>query len=131
MGVYASRLVSDSVINAVETSLTIFPVARKIIVLLLERMDLRGGGKYNMHVSGFKIYESVFATQDGVEDRVTHTPLSFWQRVFNIDPYANFWTMTKEKIIRVSCRKPAIYRIADKLIVHPSLIHALLETFKK
>lgn len=71
---------------------------------------------------GFQIFESVNAVEQILEDKEVHIPLSFWERIFNTDPYANLWTMTRVEIIQVVVHKPAIYRMGDKLIVHPALV---------
>lgn len=76
---------------------------------------------------GMEILTSNFAVeQDGMEDREVEIERGgFWERLFDPDPTLPLWQKTKTKVIRVPNYKPAMYRVMDKFIVHPSLFEQL------
>lgn len=79
-----------------------------------------------------QIVTSNFAVeQDGYEDKEIEVSRgSFWQRVFDPDPYAPLWQKTKKKIVKVPHYKPVIYRVLDKLIVHPLQVEQIRAAFE-
>lgn len=74
-----------------------------------------------------QIIESNFAVeQDGYEDKVIQVERGgFLARLFDPDPTLPLWQKTKTKTVKVPHYKPVIYRLLDKLIVHPSLVETL------
>lgn len=71
-----------------------------------------------------QIIESLNALEvDGTEDKEIQVPRGgFLSRLFDPDPTLPLWQKTKTKIIQVPHYKPAMFRVMDKLIVHPSLM---------
>lgn len=82
--------------------------------------------------SGLEVIESVYAVeQDGTEDQEIQVPRTLWERFFDPDPTRPLWQKTKPKIIQVPHYKPVMYRLMDKLIVHPSLMPSLRDAFER
>lgn len=82
---------------------------------------------------GMQIIQSNFAVEpDGTEDKEIQVERGgFWARLFDPDPTLPLWQKTKTKIIQVPHYKPVMYRMMDKLIVHPALIPSLMEALKE
>lgn len=82
---------------------------------------------------GLRVIESESAVeQDGTEDREIQIERGgFWERLFDPDPTLPLWQKTKTKIVKLPRYKPVMYRIMDKLIIHPSLMPSLMEAIKE
>ena len=83
-----------------------------------------------MPLMGMKVLESEFATvEDGYEEKEIKVKRGgFWERIFEKDPTLHIWDDYKPVKIQVPKRKPAMYRIGDILISHPSLIQELMKS---
>jgi hypothetical protein len=81
---------------------------------------------------GMQVIQSNFAVEeDGKEDKEIQVERGgFWERLFDPDPTLPLWQKTKTRIIKVPHYKPVMYRMMDKLIVHPSLMPSLMEALK-
>jgi len=81
--------------------------------------------------TGLQIIESLNCIEEVIEDKEIQVPRSLWERFFDSDPTRPLWQKTRAEIIQVSMRKPAMYRVMDKLIVHPALMPSLLDAIEK
>lgn len=82
------------------------------------------------NISGLKIISSEHATEeDGYEEREVMVKRGgFWERIFDTDPTLHIWDDYKPVKIKVPKRKPAMYKIGDILVSHPSLIRELMKS---
>jgi hypothetical protein len=85
-----------------------------------------------MSIAGLQVIISNFAVeQDGTEEKEIQVTRSWWERFFDPDPTRPLWQKTKPKIIHVPHYKPVMYRMMDKLIVHPSLMPAIRKAIEE
>lgn len=81
-------------------------------------------------IGGMRVIFSEFSTEeDGYEDKEIMVKRGgFWSRIFDPDPTLHIWDDYKPVIVKVPKRKPAMYKIGDILISHPSLIQELMKS---
>ena len=74
-----------------------------------------------------QIITSNFAVEpDGTEDKEVQVERGgFWARLFDPDPTLPLWQKTKTEVIQVPHYKPAIYKMMDKIVCHPSLFEQI------
>lgn len=78
------------------------------------------------------IESSLAVEQKGTEPKeIQQDRGGFWARVFDPDPTLPLWQKTKTVVIQVPHYEPVMYRLMDKLIVHPSLIQGLIKAIEK
>lgn len=85
-----------------------------------------------MNYNGMKVFESNLAVkQNGTEEKEIQVQRGGWlERLFDPDPTLPLWQKTKTKVIQVPHYEPVIYRMLDKIIVHPSLMPKILDLIK-
>lgn len=80
---------------------------------------------------GLRVVESLFAVEEVKEEKEIQIPRTLWERFFDPDPTRPLWQKTRPEIIMVVTHKPAMYKLMNQFVIHPSLMPGLMDAINK